>query len=74
MCLLHDTGEARTSDHNWIHKRYVSEDGDLVLSEQLDALPFPELAEISLEYEERKTPEAIMAKDADVSGPSLASS
>ncbi|MDP4020918.1 MAG: HD domain-containing protein, partial [Candidatus Adlerbacteria bacterium] len=23
MCLLHDVGEARTGDHNWVHKRYI---------------------------------------------------
>jgi putative hydrolase of HD superfamily len=66
MCLLHDMGEVRTNDHNWIHKRYVSEDGKQVLEEQLGSLPFSELAELAREYEERKTKEAIVAKDADV--------
>lgn len=66
MCLLHDMGEARTNDHNWIHKRYVSEDGKQVLEEQLGSLPFTELADLAREYEERKTKEAIVAKDADV--------
>jgi putative hydrolase of HD superfamily len=66
MCLLHDVGEARTNDHNWIHKRYVREDEEQVLEEQLGSLPFPELAELAREYRERKTREAIIAKDADV--------
>lgn len=66
MCLLHDMGEARTNDHNWIHKRYVREDELQVLEEQLGTLPFPELAALSREYMERQTREAIVAKDADV--------
>lgn len=66
MCLLHDTGESRTNDHNWIHKRYVSEDEGQVRQEQLGSFPFPEFADLSREYVERKTKEAIVAKDADV--------
>lgn len=66
MCLLHDTGESRTNDHNWIHKRYVAEAEGQILAEQLSSLPFPELAELACEYAERQTKEAIVAKDADV--------
>jgi putative hydrolase of HD superfamily len=64
MCLIHDMGESRSNDHNWIHKRYVTEDEDLIFEEQLG--PFPGLAEIAKEYGERTTPESIVAKDADV--------
>jgi len=66
MCLLHDTGESRTNDHNWIHKRYVQEDEQQVADEQLGSLPFTDFAEMMQEYRERKTKEAIVAKDADV--------
>ena len=66
MGLIHDLGEARTNDHNWIHKRYVGEDEPLVLDEQLGTLPFPFLYDLAKEYHERKTLEAIVAKDADV--------
>jgi len=66
MCLLHDTGESRTNDHNWIHRRYVAEASEQVLGEQLVSLPFPELAEIASEYVERQSRESILAKDADV--------
>lgn len=66
MCLLHDTGESRTNDHNWVHRRYVSEDAEQVLDEQLGSLPFSELAEIAREYAKRETREAIVAKDADI--------
>jgi len=66
MCLLHDTGESRSNDHNWVHKRYVVDDGKQILDEQLGSLPFGELAELSREYVERETKEAIVAKDADI--------
>ncbi len=66
MCLLHDTGEARSNDHNWVNKRYTKIFDEEVIEEQLGTLPFPELKEIALEYKERKTKEAIVAKDADL--------
>jgi putative hydrolase of HD superfamily len=66
MCLLHDMGESRTNDHNWIHKRYVAEAESQVLEEQLGTLPWQDLAETTKEYAERKSKEAIVAKDADV--------
>ena len=66
MCLLHDTGESRSNDHNWIHKRYVNEDEEAIMGEQLGTLPFPELADLAKEYHERKSIESILAKDADV--------
>lgn len=66
MCLLHDMAEARTNDHNWIHKCYVVEHEDQVLEEQLGKLPYGESAEVAHEYSERESPEAIVAKDADI--------
>ena len=66
MCLLHDMGEARTNDHNWVHKRYVTEDEDQVIQEQLGTLPFLDLERIAVEYRKRESREAIVAKDADV--------
>lgn len=64
MCLIHDVGESRTGDQNWINKRYVAEDEEKVLEEQLGR--FPELLALAKEYRERKTREAIVVKDADV--------
>lgn len=64
MCLLHDTGESRTNDHNWVHRRYVSEDSTQVMNEQLGN--FPGLLALAREYHKRKSKEAIVAKDADV--------
>lgn len=66
MCLLHDMGESRSNDHNWIHKRYVSEATEEILNEQLGTLPFADFAEIASEYERRESREAVVAKDADV--------
>lgn len=66
MCLLHDMPEGRSNDHNWIHKRYVTVDEKKIIEEQLGTLPFEDLHEIILEYEERQTKESIIAKDADV--------
>lgn len=66
MCLLHDIGESRTNDHNWVHKRYTTEAESEILQEQLGILPFPELFNIASEYNERESKEAIIAKDADI--------
>lgn len=66
MCLVHDIGEIRTSDHNWLHKRYVHVDEEKVQEEQLGTLPFSKLKKIAEEYEERKTKESFIAKDADL--------
>jgi putative hydrolases of HD superfamily len=66
MCLLHDVPESRSNDHNWIHKRYVSVDEAKIVEEQLGVLLFNDLVEIAKEYRERKSPESIVAKDADV--------
>jgi len=66
MCLLHDIGEVRTGDHNYIHKKYVKEFNDEVIQAQLGTLPNNDLEKIALEYEERKSAEAIVAKDADL--------
>ena len=66
MCLLHDMGEARTGDHNWIHKKYVKVFDEEIVKDQLGTLPYPDFKEIADEYEERKTKEAVLAKDADL--------
>lgn len=66
MCLLHDIPEIRSGDHNWVHKRYVKIFEEEIKKEQLGELPFSDLKELIDEYDERKTQEAILAKDADV--------
>lgn len=66
MCLLHDFGEIRSNDHNWINKRYTKIFDAEIIEEQLGTLPFADLKEIALEYEARETKEAQVAKDADL--------
>lgn len=66
MCLLHDIEETRCGDQNWIHKRYVKVFEEEIREEQLKELPnSKELLKLSKEYQERKTLEAKIAKDAD---------
>lgn len=67
MCLLHDLEETRSSDHNWVHKRYVKVFEDEIRYDQLKDLPnSQELIKLSREYQERKTLESKIAKDADL--------
>ena len=66
MCLIHDLEEARTGDQNWLHKKYIKSFEDEVRKEQLFGLEKTEdLKELSHEYDERKTLEAQITKDAD---------
>lgn len=67
MCLLHDLEESRCGDQNWVHKRFVKVFEKEIREGQLKSLPKSgELIELSEEYQERKTPEAKVAKDADL--------
>ena len=66
MCLLHDLGEARTGDHNWVHKRYIKIFDEEVMKDQLSDLPHPEIFKLAEEYHARKSKEAIVAKQADI--------
>ena len=66
MCLLHDLGEIRSNDHNWVHKRYTKVFDDEINKDQLGDMPFTDLYDIVEEYELRESRESILAKDADV--------
>jgi len=67
MSLLHDLEETRSSDHNWVHKRYVKVFEEEIRYHQLKDLPnSKELINLSEEYKERKTLEAKITKDADL--------
>ncbi len=65
MCLFHDIAEARSGDHNWVHKRYVKVFEDEIHEDQFGSMPHSDIKEILHEYEERQSPESIIAKDAD---------
>jgi putative hydrolase of HD superfamily len=67
MCLLHDIEEVRSGDQNWVNKKYLKVFEEEIRKEQLEKLPnSKELLEISKEYQERKTLEAKIARDADL--------
>lgn len=66
MCLLHDMAEARSGDHNYIHKKYVKVFEEEIVKDQLGTLPYPDLADLTTEYNARESKEAILAKDADL--------
>ncbi len=66
MALLHDIGEGRTSDHNYVHQRY----GRLAEAEAVKdiarGVPFgAEIEGLFKEEQERETLEARLVKDAD---------
>jgi putative hydrolase of HD superfamily len=67
MCLAHDVAEARSGDQNWVHKRYVKVFEDEIIHDQITGLPGEKDLKATLsEYHERKTKEALVAKDADL--------
>jgi putative hydrolases of HD superfamily len=66
MCMFHDFAEARTSDLNYVHQKYVKADEDKAIADFTATIPFGNtVAEIIHEYEERKSKESLLAKDAD---------
>jgi putative hydrolase of HD superfamily len=66
LVMFHDLPEARTSDHNYVNRRYVQEDLDKVLDEGARRWPFgDETAAYIREFEAAETPAARLAKDAD---------
>src|SRR5690606_18519918 len=66
MALLHDVGEVRSNDHNWIHKKYVKVYDEEIYEEQLGILPYPDLRDLMGEYEKRESKESVLVKEADV--------
>lgn len=67
MCLLHDIEEVRSGDQNWVHRKYVKVFEEEIREGQLKDIPSSkELIRLSKEYQERKTLEAKIAKDADL--------
>jgi len=66
MAFIHDIKEVRSGDHNYIHKKYVKIFEEEISKDQLGCLPFKDLLDFMNEFEERKSKEAIIAKDADL--------
>jgi putative hydrolase of HD superfamily len=66
MCLFHDMAEARVSDLNYVHQKYTHRDEDQAIEDLAQTIPFGEdIKVITQEYHERKSREALLAKDAD---------
>ena len=66
MCLFHDFPEARLGDLNYVNKKYVESNEEKVLAELSERLPFgEEVAALIREFNDKKTPEALLAHDAD---------
>ena len=66
MCLLHDLAEARTSDLNYVHQKYVTTDEESAVRALAKTLDFGDkILELLEEYKERTSRESILAKDAD---------
>jgi len=66
MALLHDIKEARSGDHNYVHKKYVKIFEYEISKDQLGELPFDDLFELDKEFEIRESKEAVITKDADL--------
>ncbi|MDE3088899.1 MAG: HD domain-containing protein [Chloroflexota bacterium] len=66
LVMFHDLPEARTGDHNYVNRKYVQEDLELLLDEGARYWPFgDEIAAYVREFEAAETPAARLAKDAD---------
>jgi putative hydrolase of HD superfamily len=67
MCLLHDLAELRTGDANFINKYYRVEDEEKAIQDQWkDIVGGKKVISLLKEYNERKSKEAKVAKDADI--------
>jgi putative hydrolase of HD superfamily len=66
MSLSHDFHEARTGDHNYVNKRYVTVDEDKAVRDLAQELPFgQEIVSLIDEFNTRETLEARLSQDAD---------
>ncbi|TSC70756.1 MAG: putative hydrolases of HD superfamily [Parcubacteria group bacterium Gr01-1014_46] len=66
MCLFHDLSEARISDLNHIHQKYVERKEHSAVKDISDSVPFGgDMFQTISEYEKRISKEAVLVKDAD---------
>ncbi len=66
ICLFHDLPEARTGDHNYVNKKYVSVNEKKAICDQTKGLPFgDDIVALTDEFNAARTLEARIAKDAD---------
>lgn len=66
LALIHDLPETRTGDLNYVNQKYVQADEARAAADMSEGLPISdELSDLLTEYREEKTPEAVLAHDAD---------
>jgi putative hydrolase of HD superfamily len=66
MALVHDIAESRTGDVDYLSRQYVERNSELGLEDMVKDISLEkELLDLQKEYEERKTLEAKIVKDAD---------
>jgi putative hydrolase of HD superfamily len=66
LCLFHDVPEARTGDLNYVNKKYVQADECRAVEDLACTLPFgDDYRSLHQEFAEKRTPEALIAHDAD---------
>lgn len=66
MCLFHDLHEARTGDHNYVNKRYVTIDEESAVRDLAKRLSFGEsIIALTREFNACRSLEARIARDAD---------
>lgn len=66
MCLFHDLPEARTGDHNYVNKKYVSVDEEKAIRDLAGELPFgDEIISLTREFNAGQSLEARISRDAD---------
>ena len=66
MCPFHDLGEARTSDLNYVHQKYANADEKKAIGDLAKTVEFgTDIQKTVKDFNEGKTKEAMLAKDAD---------
>jgi putative hydrolase of HD superfamily len=66
MCLVHDLPESRTGDLNYVQKKYVHADEKKAVRDLIKDIPFGDtIRDLIEEFNEGKTMEARLARDAD---------
>lgn len=66
MALFHDISEARISDLNYIHQKYVERLENKAVNDLISTLPFGnDIFEILEVYKRKDTKEALIVKDSD---------
>lgn len=66
MCLFHDLHEARTGDHNYVNKRYITIDEESAVRDLAQRLSFGDsIIALTEEFNASRSREARIARDAD---------